>query len=51
MLVNIGLRGEDGRSAWERVKGRTFNREIPEFGERVMYLKPASVGKDKLDSR
>ena len=51
MLVNIGQRGEDGRSAWERVKGRRFNREIPEFGERVMYLKPASVGKDKLDSR
>ena len=35
----------------ERVKGRRFNREIPEFGERAMYLKPASAGRDKLDSR
>ena len=51
MLVNIGQRGEDGRSAWKRAKGRRFNREVPEFGERVMYLKPASVGGDKLDSR
>ena len=51
MLLNIGQRGDDGRTAWERVKGRRFNREIPEFGERVMYLKPDSLGKDKLDSR
>ena len=51
MLLNIGQRGDDGRTAWERVKGRRFNREVPEFGERVMYLKPDSLGKDKLDSR
>ena len=35
---------------WEREKGRRFNRDIPEFGEPVVYLKPASAGKDKLDS-
>ena len=29
MLVNIGQRGDDGRTAWERVKGRKFNREAP----------------------
>jgi len=51
MLVNIGQRGDDGRTAWERVKGRRFNRGVPGFGERVMYLKPDSLGKDKLDSR
>ena len=51
MLVNIGQRGDDGRTAWERVKGRRFNRDVPEFGERIMYLKPNSLGKDKLDSR
>ena len=51
MLVNIGQRGDDGRTAWERVKGRRFNREAPEFGKRIMYLKPNSFGKDKLDSR
>ena len=34
MLVNIGQRVDDGRTAWERVKGRRFNREILEFGDR-----------------
>ena len=51
MLANIGQRGDDGRTAWERVKGRKVNREAPEFGERIMYLKPSSLGKDKFDSR
>jgi len=51
MLINIGQRGQDGRSAWERVKGRRFNSELPEFGEQVMFLKPGSLGKDKFDSR
>ena len=51
MTLNIGQRGEDGRSAWERVKGRAYNRDIPDFGEKVMYLLPESVGVSKLDSR
>ena len=51
MALNIGQRGEDGRSAWERVKGKCFNREVPEFGEKVLYLKPESLGVNKLDSR
>ena len=29
MTLNIGQRGDDGRSAWERVKGRAYNRDIP----------------------
>ena len=51
MILNIGQRGEDGRSAWERVKGRAYNRDIPDFGEQVMRLLPESVGVSKLDSR
>ena len=51
MTLNIGQRGEDGRSAWERVKGRACNRDIPDSGEKVMYLLPESVGVSKLDSR
>jgi len=31
MTLNIGQRGDDGRSAWERVKGRAYNRDIPDF--------------------
>ena len=38
MLVNTGRRGGDGRTAWERVKGRKFNREAPGFRERIMFL-------------
>ena len=41
----------DGRTAYERWKGKKFTQEIVEFGERVMYLKPGSKGRDKLESR
>ena len=51
MLLNIGRRGRDGRSARGRVKGRLFNSKLQEFGERVVYSKPNSLGKDKLASR
>ena len=51
MTLNIGQRGDDGRSAWERVKGRAYNRDIPDFGEQIMYLKPETIGVNKLDSR
>ena len=51
MLINICLVGDDGRTPYERRKGRRFKRELPEFGECIRYLKPESVGKDKADSR
>ena len=38
MLVNIGQRGGDGRTAWERVSGRKSNREVPELGGRIMFF-------------
>jgi hypothetical protein len=43
--------GTDGKTAHERLRGRKFRRDIAEFGERVMYLKADSVGKDKFSSR
>ena len=33
------------------MRGRTFNREVAEFGEKVMYLRPKSAGVNKLDTR
>ena len=51
LLINIFRRGEDGRTAWERRKGRAFKRDIHEFGEQVLYPKPGSGGKDKFDAR
>ena len=49
MLINICSVGEDSRTAYERLRGKKFKREIPEFGESVWYLKSGSAGKDKLD--
>ena len=51
MLINICRVGEDGKTAYERRRGKKFKRELPEFGESIWYLKPGSAGKDKLDER
>jgi len=48
---SICVAGEDGRTAYERRKGRKFKKVLPEFGECFRYLKPESVGIDKADSR
>ena len=45
------LVGKDGRTAYERRKGRRFKKTLPEMGECVKYLKPESVGENKADSR
>ena len=49
MLINICHVGEDGKTAYERRRGKKFKRELPEFGESVWYLKPGTAGKDELD--
>ena len=41
----------DGKTNYERWKGKRFKREVAEFGETVMYLKPGTKGKDKFNSR
>ena len=51
ILINICSIGEDGKTAYERRRGKSFKREIPEFGESIWYLRPGSAGKDKLDER
>ena len=49
MLENICKVGEDGKTAYERRRGKKFKRDTTEFGESIWYLKPGSAGKDKLD--
>ena len=49
MLINICSIGEDGKTAYERRRGKKFKRELPEFGVSIWYLKPGSAGRDKLD--
>jgi len=51
LLIDLCKVGEDGRTPFERRKGKRFHRTLPEFGECVWFLKPQSVGKDKLDPR
>ena len=43
--------GSDGKTAYRRWKGKDFRREIAEFGEVVMYLKPGTRGQDKFSCR
>ena len=45
---NIGL---DGKAPYRRWKGKDFRREIAEFCEIVMYLKPGTRGQDTFNSR
>ena len=51
MLINICSVGEDGKTAFERGRGKIFERELPEFGESIWYLKQGSTGKDKLEEK
>ena len=43
--------GQDGRTAYYRLRGKAFNQEVVEFGEEVWYMYPGIVGKHKLDNR
>ena len=51
ILIDICRVGNDGRTPYERKKGKKFIRALPEIGECIWYLRPQSVGKDKLDTR
>ena len=42
---------EDGSTGYRNWKGKPFGKEVIEFGECVLYLKPGSKGKDKFDPR
>ena len=42
-------KGQDGFTAYRRIKGREFKRELVSFGECVWYMKPKSKHKKKGD--
>ena len=48
MMYNICQIGDDGKTPYERRKGKRFNRELPEIGECIHYLRPGSNKDDKL---
>ena len=41
--------GADGHTAYQRVKGRAFSRNLAQFGECVWFLKPKTAGINKAD--
>ena len=52
--LNRFLIGSDGKSAYERIRGRPFKSDVLEFGETVYYKKPKTTigpGLNKWDSR
>ena len=49
--LNRYVKGEDGRTAYQRVKGRAFRTPVTEWGECVLYCRLASAGENKFDYR
>ena len=39
-LLTARTRGEDGKTAYQRIRGRAFTRRLLEFGERCLYKLP-----------
>ena len=40
-LLTVKLRGVDGKTAYERVRGRPFGKRLTDFGEEVLYKLPS----------
>ncbi len=41
MMLNVGVRGPDGLTAWARARGREFGLKIYGFGESVLWKQPS----------
>ena len=40
LLLNVVVRGEDGITSWQRVRGRLFGQQMLGFGESILYRYP-----------
>jgi hypothetical protein len=40
LLLNVVVRGSDGLTAWQRVRGRPFSQQLVGFGESVLHRYP-----------
>ena len=40
LLINVCAVGEDGKTAWKRLRGRDFGQRLIGFGESVLYKQP-----------
>jgi len=50
MTINMGRRGLDGKTPWERRFGKTCRRFVADFGEKLLYL-PTGKRRSLLDER
>ena len=44
-------KGKDGATAYKRLNGKNYRRNVYEFGECVWYLKPKTKVKEKIRCR
>ena len=49
--VNRYHKGQDGKMARQRLRGKSFKRDVCEFGENVLYLISDTEGKNQMESR
>jgi len=49
LLLNTCVRGDDGLTAWARVRGRAFRQQLLGFGEAVLYKFPVKGPKHQPD--
>eukprot|EP00971_Amphidinium_carterae_P058580 1158382-Amphidinium_carterae.1 len=49
MTMNIGRRGQDGRTAWELRYGRNCGRQMAEFSEQILWRDDSK--KSRLEDR
>ena len=50
-VINRYHKGSDGATPYRRARGREFNGDMCEMGERIWYMKPGMTGKEKLESK
>ena len=51
VLINICRVGQDGKTPYERRRGRKWKKALPVFGECIWWLRPESAGAQKLETR
>ncbi len=50
-ILTSRTRGEDGRTAYHRIRGRNFSRRLLEFGERCLYKLPGKGKRHEHDGK
>ena len=51
LALNVGSAGDDGKTAYERRKGKKFIKVLPEFAENILWMQSERPGDDKLESK